>query len=53
MAVLELSSFEMMNSHKNALGSYQCLLAFGDEYELVLLVVKVLTALKMLLMRLL
>lgn len=34
MAVLELSSFEMMNSHKNALGSYQCLLAFGDEYEL-------------------
>ena len=34
MAVLELSSFEMMNSHKNALGSYQFLLAFGVESEL-------------------
>ena len=33
MAVLELSSFEMIEK-ADILGDYQCVLAFGDEYEL-------------------
>ena len=34
MAVLELSSFEMMKNTVDALGTHQCVLQFGDEYEL-------------------
>ena len=33
MAVLELSSFKMIEK-ADILGDYQCVLAFGDEYEL-------------------
>jgi len=33
MAVLELSSFEMIEK-ADILGDYQCVLQFGDEYEL-------------------
>lgn len=33
MALLELSSFEMIEK-ADILGDYQCVLAFGDEYEL-------------------
>ena len=33
MAVLELSSFEMIEK-ADILGDYQCVLAFGDEYQL-------------------
>ena len=34
MAVLELSSFEMIKNTEDYLGSHQCVLSFGDEYEL-------------------
>ena len=34
MAVLELSSFEMIKTTEDYLGSHQCVLSFGDEYEL-------------------
>jgi len=34
MAVLELSSFEMIKNTEGYLGSHQCVLSFGDEYEL-------------------
>ena len=34
MAVLELSSFEMMENTVDCLGKYQCVLSFGDDYEL-------------------
>jgi len=33
MAILELSSFEMIEK-TDILGDYQCVLQFGDEYEL-------------------
>ena len=33
MALLELASFEMIEEH-NILGKQQCVLAFGDEYQL-------------------
>lgn len=33
MAALELQSFEMIEK-ADILGGYQCILAFGDEYEL-------------------
>lgn len=33
MAVLELASFEMIDK-SDILGSHQCVLAFGDDYEL-------------------
>ena len=33
MAVLELQSFEMIQ-RSDILGSHQCILAFGDDYEL-------------------
>jgi len=33
MALLELASFEMIEEH-DILGKQQCVLAFGDEYEL-------------------
>jgi len=33
MAILELSSFEMIEK-ADILGDYQCVLQFGDEYEL-------------------
>ena len=34
MAVLELSSFEMIETTADFLGKHQCVLSFGDEYEL-------------------
>lgn len=34
MAVLELSSFEMIENTADFLGKHQCVLSFGDEYEL-------------------
>ena len=34
MAILELSSFEMIKNTEDNLGSHQCVLSFGDEYEL-------------------
>ena len=34
MAVLELSSFEMIKNTADFLGKHQCVLSFGDEYEL-------------------
>ena len=34
MAVLELKSFEMMKNTQDYLGKHQCVLEFGDEYEL-------------------
>ena len=34
MAVLELKSFEMMENTQDYLGKHQCVLSFGDEYEL-------------------
>jgi len=34
MAVLELASFEMIKKAEDYLGSHQCVLSFGDEYEL-------------------
>ena len=34
MAVLELKSFEMMENTQDYLGKHQCVLNFGDDYEL-------------------
>lgn len=34
MSVLELSSFEMIENTIDYLGKHQCVLAFGEEYEL-------------------
>jgi|DEB0MinimDraft_6_1074348.scaffolds.fasta_scaffold01077_17 hypothetical protein len=34
MAVLELASFEMIKKAEDYLGNHQCVLSFGDEYEL-------------------
>ena len=34
MAVLELKSFEMMENTQDYLGNHQCVLYFGDDYEL-------------------
>jgi hypothetical protein len=34
MAVLELKSFEMIENTADFLGKHQCVLSFGDEYEL-------------------
>ena len=34
MAVLQLSSFEMIENTADFLGKHQCVLSFGDEYEL-------------------
>ena len=34
MAILELSSFEMIENTADFLGKHQCVLSFGDEYEL-------------------
>lgn len=34
MPVLELQSFEMMKNTEDLLGTHQCVLSFGDEYEL-------------------
>ena len=32
--ILELQSFEMMENTQDYLGKHQCVLSFGDEYEL-------------------
>lgn len=34
MAILELSSYEMIENTADFLGKHQCVLSFGDEYEL-------------------
>ena len=34
MAVLKLASFEMIENTECNLGKHQCVLSFGDEYEL-------------------
>jgi len=34
MAVLKLKSFEMIETTADFLGKHQCVLSFGDEYEL-------------------
>ena len=34
MAILELASYEMIENTADFLGKHQCVLSFGDEYEL-------------------
>ena len=37
MALLELSSYEMIENTADFLGKHQCVLSFGDEYELCII----------------